>query len=99
MKCKVCQKEFSSEIGLLQHQSATSCGQSLFKCRMCQKDFGNKPALLQHIAAVHPKGSVAGGAVLLVEQQEVEEQLKVCIVFATFRKLEFQCWRTMLDGQ
>jgi hypothetical protein len=62
MKCKVCQKEFSTEIGLLQHQSATSCGQSLFKCRMYQKDFGNKPALLQHIAAVHPKGSVAGGA-------------------------------------
>lgn len=60
MKCKVCQKEFSNEIGLLQHQSATSCGQSLFQCRMCQRDFGNKSAFLQHMAAVHPKGSGAG---------------------------------------
>lgn len=52
---------------MLQHQSATTCGQSLFKCRMCQKDFANKPALLQHIADAHPKGSggaaAGGGAV------------------------------------
>ena len=84
MKCKVCQKEFSNQIGLLQHQNDTSCGKSSHKCRTCKKDFCDKPALLQHIADAHPKGSggaaAGGGAVGRVYRVCDIQEIRVSIL-------------------
>jgi len=68
MKCEVCQKEFSNEFALFQHQ----CGRSSHKCKVCKKDFPNNQALSQHIDDAHSKGSGAtagGGAAVCTDAQ------------------------------